>query len=266
MAMWVWAWLGRIGRIMASLESLEAMFNPWSQDPDRRTRCRNALTRLVALTHRGLALVGGLVAVLLLWIWLQPQWLQPLEQRLATWLREQDVLTVFWPQNTAERATAVHLQDLPPQQALVANWLARKYRVAPEPLAALVAEAHVLAKESKLPAHLILAVMATESSFHPYVQSQAGAQGLMQVMTGIHAQRYEAYGGRLAAFDPMTNLRVGVAVLSDAIKLRGGSLEDGLLFYLGGYAMTEDNGYVAKVLAEKARLDAVAAGQKLPAD
>jgi soluble lytic murein transglycosylase-like protein len=160
----------------------------------------------------------------------------------------------------------VHLQDLPPQQALVANWLARKYRVAPEPLAALVAEAHVLAKTSKLSAHLILAVMATESSFHPYVQSQAGAQGLMQVMTGIHAERYEAYGGRLAAFDPVTNLRVGVAVLSDAIKLRGGSLEDGLLFYLGGYAMTEDNGYVAKVLTEKARLDAVAAGQKTPAD
>jgi soluble lytic murein transglycosylase-like protein len=158
---------------------------------------------------------------------------------------------------------AVHLQDLPPQQALVANWLARKYRVAPEPLAALVAEAHVLSKTSKLPAHLILAVMATESSFHPYVQSQAGAQGLMQVMTGIHAQRYEAYGGRLAAFDPITNLRVGVAVLAEAIKLRGGSLEDGLLFYLGGYAQTEDNGYVTKVLAEQARLDAVAAGQRV---
>lgn len=266
MAMGVRASVWQIGWIMASLESLEVMFNPWSQDPDRRARCRNALIRLVAFTHRGLALVGGLVAVLLLWIWLQPQWLQPLEQRLATWLRARDVLAVFGSPNTAERATAVHLQDLPPQQALVANWLARKYKVAPEPLAALVAEAHALAQTSKLPAHLILAVMATESSFHPYVQSQAGAQGLMQVMTGIHAQRYEAYGGRLAAFDPVTNLRVGVAVLSDAIKLRGGSLEDGLLFYLGGYAMTEDNGYVAKVLAEKARLDAVAAGQKTPAD
>jgi soluble lytic murein transglycosylase-like protein len=242
------------------------MFKIWSPDADRLSQCRRAFARFAAFTHRGLALVGALVAALLLLVWLQPQWLQPVEQRLATWLRDSDVLTAFWPQNTAERATAVHLQDLPPPQALVANWLARKYKVAPEPLAALVAEAHVLAKSSKLPAHLILAVMATESSFHPYVQSQAGAQGLMQVMTGIHAQRYEAYGGPLAAFDPVTNLRVGVAVLADAIKLRGGSLEDGLLFYLGGYAMTEDNGYVAKVLAEKSRLDAVAAGQKLPLD
>jgi soluble lytic murein transglycosylase-like protein len=168
------------------------------------------------------------------------------------------------PENTAERATAVDLKDLPKSQAAVAEWLARKYKVAPEPLAALVAESHVLSKKTKLPPHLILAVMAIESNFHPYVQSQAGAQGLMQVMTGIHAQRYEAYGGKLAAFDPISNLRVGVGVLSDAIKLRGGSIEDGLKFYLGGYELTEDGGYVAKVLAEQALLDQVAAGVNVP--
>jgi soluble lytic murein transglycosylase-like protein len=122
----------------------------------------------------------------------------------------------------------------------------------------------VLSKKTKLPPHLILAVMAIESNFHPYVQSQAGAQGLMQVMTGIHAQRYEAYGGKLAAFDPISNLRVGVGVLSDAIKLRGGSIEDGLKFYLGGYELTEDGGYVAKVLAEQALLDQVVAGVNVP--
>jgi soluble lytic murein transglycosylase-like protein len=168
------------------------------------------------------------------------------------------------PENTAERATAVDLNALPQSQAAVAQWLGRKYKVAPEPLAALVAEAHVLSKKSKLPPHLILAVMAIESNFHPYVQSQAGAQGLMQVVTGIHAQRYEAYGGKLAAFDPISNLRVGVGVLSDAIKLRGGSIEDGLKFYLGGYELTEDGGYVAKVLAEQALLDQVAAGVIVP--
>jgi soluble lytic murein transglycosylase-like protein len=104
--------------------------------------------------------------------------------------------------------------------------------------------------------------MAIESNFHPYVQSQAGAQGLMQVVTEIHAKRYEAYGGRLAAFDPIANVRVGVAVLADAVKMRGGSLEEGLKFYLGGYALTEDGGYVVKVFAEQAQLDGVAAGIK----
>ena len=156
------------------------------------------------------------------------------------------------------------LQDLPRSQAAVAEWLGRKYKVAPEPLAALVAEAHVLSKKTRLAPHFILAVMAIESNFHPYVQSQAGAQGLMQVMTEIHEKRYAAYGGRLAAFDPIANLRVGAAVLSDAVKMRGGSLEEGLKFYLGGYALSEDGGYVAKVFAEQAQLDLVAAGQKVP--
>lgn len=156
------------------------------------------------------------------------------------------------------------LAGFAPSQAAVAEWLGRKYKVAPEPLAALVVESHVLSKKTKLAPHFILAVMAIESNFHPYVQSQAGAQGLMQVMTDIHVKRYEVYGGRLAAFDPISNLRVGVAVLSDAIKLRDGSQEEGLKFYLGGYGLTEDGGYVAKVFAEQAQLDLVAAGQKPP--
>ena len=41
-------------------------------------------------------------------------------------------------------------------------------------------------------------------------------------------------------------------------------MEDGLKFYLGGYDLTEDGGYVAKVFAEQAQLDRVAAGQSVP--
>ena len=59
------------------------------------------------------------------------------------------------------------------------------------------------------------------------------------------------------------NLRVGAEVLADAIRLKGGSLEDGLRFYLGGDAVTDDGGYVAKVLAERTRLDQVASGVKV---
>jgi soluble lytic murein transglycosylase-like protein len=110
--------------------------------------------------------------------------------------------------------------------------------------------------------HLILAVMAIESSFHPYIQSQAGAQGLMQVMTDIHIKKYEKYGGKLAAFDPLTNMRVGTRVLHEYVKLKGG-VEEGLLFYLGGDSFQSDTGYVAKVLAEQAKLDEVASGQKV---
>ena len=40
------------------------------------------------------------------------------------------------------------------------------------------------------------------------------------------------------------------------------SIPVSLKFYLGGYALSEDGGYVAKVFAEEALLDQVAAGQK----
>jgi hypothetical protein len=82
-------------------------------------------------------------------------------------------------------------------------------------------------------------------------------------MTEIHVKKYEKYGGKLTAFDPLTNMRVGTQVLQEYIRMKGGVVEDGLLFYLGGDALQSDTGYVAKVLAEEARLDQVAAGEKV---
>jgi GTP cyclohydrolase III len=85
----------------------------------------------------------------------------------------------------------------------------------------------------------------------------------MQVMTDIHAKKYQKYGGNLAAFDPLTNMRVGVSVLQEYIRLKGGAVEEGLMFYLGGDNIQGETDYVAKVLAEQARLDQVAAGIKV---
>ncbi len=240
------------------------MTKPCTWCSNLRTVLGDMAQGLFLVTHSGLAMVGLAVAAFVLALWLRPDWLQAAEEKLFTWLRERQVLVSWLPENAAERATALNVQDLPANQAAVATWLARKYRVAPEPVAALVQEAHVLSKKYKLRPNLILAVMAIESNFHPYIQSQAGAQGLMQVMTGIHTKRYQAYGGNLTAFDPITNMRVGVAVLADAIKLKGGSLDDGLKFYLGGDAVFEDGGYVAKVRTEEAKLDQVASGLNVP--
>ena len=218
---------------------------------------------LFIVTHSGLAMLGLGVAALVLALWWQPAWLHAAETQVFNWLRERQVLVSWLPENRAERARAMELSELPPAQAAVADWLARKYRVAPEPLAALVAEAHDLSKTTKLPAHLLLAVAAIESSFNPYIQSPVGAQGLMQVMGGIHARRYDEHGGGQAAFDPIVNLRVGAGVLAEYVHKKG-SVEEGLKFYLGGDAVVDDGGYVAKVLAERARLDQVAAGVKVP--
>jgi hypothetical protein len=85
----------------------------------------------------------------------------------------------------------------------------------------------------------------------------------MQVMTKIHSEKYQFFGGQLAAFDPLTNLRVGVKVLQECIA-RAGSLEGGLKFYVGAGNMEDDGGYAAKVLAEHSRLQQVAAGRSVP--
>ena len=83
--------------------------------------------------------------------------------------------------------------------------------------------------------------MAIESSFNPFAQSTVGAQGLMQVLTRVHDDKYEAFGGNHAAFDPITNLRVGVQVaarLHPACRQR----EEGLRHYVGAANLPDDSG------------------------
>ena len=161
------------------------------------------------------------------------------------------------------RATAADPRELTRQQAAVAQWISRRYRVAPEPISRLVKEAWQVGERAALDPTLILAVMAIESSFNPFAQSPVGAQGLMQVMTKVHDAKYTAFGGTHAAFDPVTNLRVGVQVLKECIA-RAGSLEAGLRFYVGAANLEDDGGYADKVLAEQVHLKQVAGGRAVP--
>jgi len=220
---------------------------------------------LFEITHNGFAVVGLGTVFAMLTLMARPDLRQAGESQLISWLNARQAQTLGWvPELDAiDRATAVNPKDLPKQQAAVAYWLSKKYRVAPEPIGALVAEAYEIGARTKLDPTLILAIMAVESSFNPFAQSPVGAQGLMQVMTGIHSDKYESFGGRLAAFDPVTNLRVGVKVLQECIQ-RAGSLEAGLKFYVGAALLPEDGGYTDKVLAEHGRLRDVAAGRIVP--
>ena len=87
----------------------------------------------------------------------------------------------------------------------MASWLSRRYRVALEPISRLVQEAWESGRRSGLDPTLILAVMAVESSFNPFAQSSVGAQSLMQVMTRVHDEKYEPYGGSRASWScPVT--------------------------------------------------------------
>jgi hypothetical protein len=82
-------------------------------------------------------------------------------------------------------------------------------------------------------------------------------------MTKIHDDKYTAFGGTHAAFDPVTNLRVGVQVLKECIQ-RAGSLEAGLRWYVGAANLDDDGGYAGKVLAEQSHLKQVAGGRSVP--
>ena len=151
-------------------------------------------------------------------------WLQ--ERNEARAEHDGNLLLAVAEPDAVSRATAADPRDLNRQQAAVAQWLARRYKVAPEPISRLVQEAWAVGQRAQLDPTLILAIMAVESSFNPFAQSPVGAQGLMQVMTRIHDDEVRA-SVATRRFDPLTNLRVGVQVLKECIA-RAGSLEGGL--------------------------------------
>ena len=223
------------------------------------------------ITHSGFAILGLVVVFAGITLVARPDLRQAGELELMGWLQERQEIAAgplveeeeaeVVELTAVERATAANPKELPTRQAAVAYWLSKKYGVAPEPLSVLVAQAFEIGQKAKLDPNLILAIMAIESGFNPFAQSPVGAQGLMQVMTKIHSDKYQNFGGGFAAFDPVTNLRVGVKVLQECIT-RAGSIEGGLKHYVGAANLPDDGGYANKVLAEHARLTAVMGGKQ----
>jgi soluble lytic murein transglycosylase-like protein len=227
---------------------------------------------LLEISHNTLALVGLVAIAAGVFTFGQADIRKQAEASALAWLQERheqrelaagNLLASLAEPDAVARATAAHLHELSRPQANVAQWIARRYKVAPEPVGALVQEAWTIGQRAGLDPTLILAIVAVESSFNPFAQSPVGAQGLMQVMTRVHDDKYDAFGGTHAAFDPITNLRVGVQVLKECIR-RAGSVQEGLRHYVGAALHDSDGGYAARVLSEQSHLKAVAAGKAVP--
>ena len=151
------------------------------------------------------------------------------------------------------------------EQMNVARFIAGTYRIAIDSTADVVHHAFRAARDIKVDPFLILAVMSVESSFNPKAQSNQGAQGLMQVLTRVHADKFMPFGGITAAFDPVANIRVGSAILKGYLD-REGSVEGALKSYVGASMAPSDGGYGSKVLFERERIVAAAAGRPVPTE
>jgi hypothetical protein len=149
------------------------------------------------------------------------------------------------------------------EQMNIARFISARYRITVDATSEFVHHAYRAARDVKLDPMLVLAVMSVESSFNPKAQSSAGAQGLMQVLTRVHADRFRPFGGIPAAFDPVANIRVGSAILKEYLQ-REGTIEGALKSYVGAALLEHDGGYGMKVLSARERIAAAAAGRPIP--
>lgn len=177
---------------------------------------------------------------------------------------ERDALAAGTPGAASRARQSPRPGTLSAEQENVARFIARTYRVAMDQTQMVVAHAYQIAREAKLDPLLVLAVISVESSFNPKARSSQGAQGLMQVLTRVHKEKFAPFGGVSAAFDPLANMHVGTQILQEYLK-RTGSVENALKYYVGAALLPHDGGYGAKVLFERERIAAAATGRARPA-
>ncbi len=138
-------------------------------------------------------------------------------------------------------------------QRAVADFFEKKYSLDRKKIEEYVSNTILITKEVNIDPVLLLAVISVESNFNPNTKSQAGAEGLMQVMTSVHRDKYALFGGTHEAVKPEVNIRVGAYILKYLIATAG-SLRNGLKYYVGAANAEDDGGYADKVMAERNRL------------
>jgi soluble lytic murein transglycosylase-like protein len=141
------------------------------------------------------------------------------------------------------------------EQRAVAEFIAKRYRVADDAIGSFVATAYRAGDEHRVDPLLILAVMAIESRYNPVAESVMGARGLMQIIPRYHLEKLEPHGGEPVLLNPEVNIQVGAQILRE-YQRRFADTETALQMYAG--ALDEPTSrYANKVFAEKALLEAL---------
>lgn len=211
---------------------------------------------LAHITRHALAVVGLTVMAMALSLALKPDWQFQAYDKLWGWLENRQAPTTETRTASTPPAPA-HLQKvqhLPQEQLAITQWLSRKYKVSPDPLGVLVSEAWRIGERSQMAPTLLLAMMAIESGFNPFASGNQGTMGLMKIAPDAQSQALSQFGGRLAAFDPLTNLRIGSRFLQDLIA-ESPSIEEALGLYAVASGTVDVPRYIQRVLAEQKRLD-----------
>lgn len=212
----------------------------------------------VEITRHSLALIGlGVILVFMTFLARPNLQLSASDFVLSLLeLRQFEALTDASPSNAASRSTAKSIKNLSEDQLAVTRWLSKKYRVSNEPMAALVSEAWAIGERIQVAPTLILAIIAIESRFNPFATGSQGTVGLMQIEQDAHAEALGNFGGLMSAFDPLTNLRVGVRHLQALIQ-QTTSIEDALSLYGASSGQAPDSLYVDRVLSEQNMLEKI---------
>ena len=144
---------------------------------------------------------------------------------------------------------------LSPRMQGALEYVKRRYHVSPDAVLPVFEIAQLIGKERRIDPLLIVAIIGIESGFNPFAESSFGAQGLMQIIPRFHLDKVPSGGGEKPLLDPVINVQVGVRVLEEAIRRRGG-LIPGLQYYAG--SSDPEGSYASKVIAEKERLEQAA--------
>lgn len=221
----------------------------------------DASSLLIHFAHGGLLVTGFLVAVFIA-SRIGMGGLHATQAELKNWftvltpasrpLAGTDASSLVSASGDAEPASVMSM-PLSPEMRRVVTYLSHKYRIAAPALEPMVASAHVVGSRLGLDPLLILAVMAIESRFNPFAQSDQGAQGLMQIMPQYHQDKLAESEQVHPLLDPATNIEVGAQVLKESIQ-RAGGLQAGLQQYAGALG-DEEGQYAKSVMAEKLRLE-----------
>ena len=201
------------------------------------------LGKAATVLHHGLALIG-VVAVLVMLVRGKSLFFDEHSTHAVTMgsIHYDKAVSLF---EGAEQADGQKYRAL-------ANYVSRRYRIAPDVTEMFVGAAYEAGRQVGLDPLLILAVMAVESRFNPVAESLVGAKGLMQVVPRHHMDKLMEHGGEDAVLDPVINIALGARILKEYVR-RTGSLEAGLQFYNGALADPSSQ-YAQKVFAEKERL------------